>query len=119
MKALIFSVICVVTFSLNFSCNDPTSPDCPPDTVYAYRIDTLYLDTLLVTDTLFQFEVDSYYWLFCEGINGVDTLANLWFKYSDPDTFGNGWVMLYFSANPESSIYNAQEFYITHAPSPE
>ena len=119
-KILSFVMLMIIMFAL-LSCNDPArSPDdnlARVDTIYVYG-DTVYLDSL-VTDTLWlsQLQENDYYWLICSGINGVDTLANLWLKNIEPsDTLQSGWEFLLFSADPESSVYNARDFYITHAP---
>lgn len=119
IKILSFVLLTTIVFVLLSCKNTGKSPDnlARVDTIYVYG-DTLYRDSL-VTDTLWlsQLQENDYYWLICSGINGVDTLANLWLKNIEPnDTLQCGWESLLFSANPESSVCNARDFYITHAP---
>jgi hypothetical protein len=112
IKILSLVIVMAVLFSLQ-SCRNPQE-----SSEKKVRIDTLYCDSI-VTDTLWltQLQEDSYYWLICDGINGLDTLGHLWLKRIEPsDTNTSGWEMLIFSADPESSVYNAMDFFITHAP---
>lgn len=112
-KILSLVVVMAVLFSLQ-SCQNPQ--DSSEKKIV--RVDTLYCDSI-VTDTLWlpQLHEDNYYWLICDGVNGLDTLGHLWLKRIEPnDTNTSGWEMLIFAAEPESSVYNAMDFFITHAP---